>query len=115
MVREIKCPKTDGQWKQELGRVCEALRKKGTKPTMFPTKLTKPEDFLKINALNAHKFDPTGYSKEDLPPCKAFQKAGMDFYNKVYGYLSFKIKEAQSKKRSAERFLDWASLILNDR
>ena len=39
MVKEIKHPKTDGQWKQELGRVAELVRQKGTKPTPFPTKL----------------------------------------------------------------------------
>ena len=73
MVREIASPKTDGQWKQELGRVCEALRKKGTEPTPFPKELTEPEHFLKIDVFSVHKFDPTGYSLEDLPPVRAFQ------------------------------------------
>ena len=96
MVKTIESPKTDAQWKQELGRIADVLRGKGTKPTPFPTKLETTEDFLKINALNAHKFDPTGHSLEDLPKESAFKNAGVKYYKKVRGYLSFMIQNAPS-------------------
>jgi len=102
MVKEIVNPKTEGQWKKELARIADVLRQKGTKPTPFPTKLETKEDFLKINALNAHKFDPTGYSKEDLPPVPAFKEAGVKYFQKVRGYLYFMIKNAPDKKRKAD-------------
>ena len=99
MVKTIESPKTDAQLKQELGRIADVLRGKGTKPTPFPTKLETTEDFLKINALNAHKFDPTGHSLEDLPKESAFKNAGVKYYKKVRSYLSFKINKAPDKKR----------------
>ena len=59
-------------------------------------------DWVKINGLNMLDVDLTGYSLEDLPKAKAFKKSKMDFYSKVYGYLSFMIQNAPKKKRKGD-------------
>ena len=47
----------EGQLKKEMQRLADALRKKGTPTTPFPTELTKPEHFLKLNVTNVLGFD----------------------------------------------------------
>ena len=85
-----------------MKRIEGALRQKGTPTAPVPTELTKPEHFLKFDATNMRRFDPTGYKPEDLPPQTAFQKAGMAYFTRVHGYLSFKIKNAPNKKRQLD-------------
>jgi len=92
------------QWETERRNNCEALRAENKLPTTpFPERLDSPARWLEITWPNVTKFNPEGYSKEDVPTQKAFRDAKVYKANKLHGYLLFKINEAQSKKRTAER------------
>ncbi len=103
MVKPIRHPKNEKEWKKEMTRVADEARKRGDKATPFPTELTKPEDWLKINARNVLKYDPAVHSVVGLPLQQAFKDSKMFHGAKVYSYLSFMIQNAPKKKRLAER------------
>ena len=83
-------------WETQRRRLSEKLRE--TEETPFPTQLETEEDWLKIRWPNVHKFNPAGLTTA-LPAAARFREAGVDQATQLHGYLSFKIKEAQSKKR----------------
>jgi len=96
-MSKAKPKKDEAYWEAERQRLSEKLRETNTTP--FPTQLESQEDWLKIRWPNVHKFNPAGLTTTDLPAAARFREAGVDNATQLHGYLSFKIKEAQSKKR----------------
>ena len=93
-------PKKDAAWwEAERQRLSQKLRE--TNKTPFPTQLKTQEDWLKIRWPNVHKFNPAGLTTA-LPACARFKEAGIGSATDLHSYLSFKMKEAQTRKRAAE-------------